>query len=454
MNGYITFEEIPEYKNSIVYEEVWGENEQTALKIIPYLDTPLIHDTYIYPSGESSGRTHLINFLRLCSIKQLKEQKEVFIKNKDTLSFQGLLFLTPIYRNLTSKIKLLLQWGFNPNIQLKDTPYASILDKLDASAKPLHSLDNLSDIKVFIQHGADIHAKTIFYPFAHAFYKATNIAEIKKVKDLKEFVDFSKYQCPIHLRTTIDFIVSCENFKFPQNLLNPKTWYVEHINEQLKISRQPLTLYQLAQIEGQKSKILYLKQFEDTLEVRRQEETQYQTIVQQLHPDKKYKLLIDAIKCDNSVVLEHLSSFNLTHRHSGYNLLHKSIALNNKRFMEKIVQDKLLSTSLCSYINYAYDNKKTQPFLYLYEKCKNEPEFKSTIDTIVQKINTKMETLQKFNTDREIMSLLPTTIIYFLTKEGYYFNNSIVIERIAKMEKSALDSILQNTPIEKKSFKL
>lgn len=457
LNSTINFTPLDKPKNSIEYANNWGINEGEAEKIIPHLNSPIIHDRYYYDDGNDSGYSHLINFFRLSQLSQLKSQKDVFIKNMEDSRFTGLLFLPSIYSicSLGDKAKLLLKWGYNPNIQLKDTPYSHLITQVGPEATPVHTFDKTSDLKNFIEHGADTHRKTIYYPFMKAFYDATKIKKITLNKHLRELIDFCKYY-PVP-KDELGNISYIEQFFNLTHLNSPhKSHAVDIYNAQLLLCQKPLTPYEFAKLEGKKSKILFLKQFESNEALLSEERKAYEAIVAQTNLKEKQKLLEMALKSDNNVLFDNLAQLNLIHHFSGYTLLHKAINYNNKRFIEKIVNEKLVDISSCGYLKYSYNQKKTASFLYFYHLQKNEAKFKEVVESIVSDISFNMQRLKKFATDKDIMSQLPTTIVYFLSQQGYYFENSLVIEKIAQMEKEKLTLILQINPAEpeKKSFKI
>lgn len=435
---------------------------QVVAILTPYLDSEVIKESFgYYGKIDKNAHNYLFEFLHKCTLKDLQLQKSIFIKNKDVPEFKGLLFFLAKWNSpdFLKKITTLLKWGYDPNVSLGETSYSDYfyspyLNKLDKGTKPIHLLNNVSHLKLFASHGADMQVKNQYYPFMKAFAQSSALDKIQTCADLITLHDYAKDN------TSIEYIKHIQDGLFYVKQYSPhekipsiiKDW-TDEINRELEISMKPLSIYEYNKLCGPKTLIQFLKQFEPSDNLLNEERQDYDKILKASNKDK-IKLLDWAIKKDNQYVLDRLSTIDLKELNSKTTFIHKTIKSNSLNWLKHIVENGLLDVYEHDYLRYAYDNIKTKPFIYLYS-------FEKTTDkvqAIVDSINKTMKSMKGYNTDQDILAFFPKTIISFLAKEGYHFDNSIILSQIIKDEKENLTQILQDPILdnlqEKKRFKL
>lgn len=427
------------------YENLHIINETNAEKLIKYLDSPIIKQYNITFRGKVKN-SHLTNFFFTCSLRQFELQKDIFIKNKDTPEFSSLLFTLGFLNTkrclIFEKVKLLLEWGYNPNVEFKDSGYQYVFPDFGDDVRPINMFVNINNSirLLLINHGADVHHKAQIYPFLKSFADCTQITKFTNIGHLQKLIDFYDKEHKKYVfhydydRFIYHFkqVIKHYNIKEANNMLNPyRVAYIKELNQKLQVSLEPLSIFQFFKILNKKRETEFLKKFENPQDITFQEKKEYETILN-AHPENKQQLIKNAIKQKNSYFFDNIENINLTFQNSKITALHYAICFNNLKLMKKIVEDKMLDITQYDYLYYAYRYQKSKAFIYLYEKGNN----KKNIDLVTNHINVQLNRLKKDNCDD--LSSLPTSIIYFLLEKGYHFNNQNLIEKLAIIEKKSL----------------
>lgn len=469
-------------KTDIYYSDFHSLSKQEANKIIPFLKTDIIHEK-MYDRENSA--THLQNFLKMATLEQLQSEKDFFIENKDnTLFLINLFYLAnnnymsgPL--KLDEKLKLFLSWGYNKNVtlgQLGDEIKNYVnMDKFDIGATMLHTASRKSVLRVLLNSGIDTTMKTQLYPTLRKLsvdsgikridtiddmiklYSYLNSKEIKKEEN--SVIDSYKYNLKwILFQNSKGFIFNDKSEKEKNQIQEVllKNWMIQEYNKSVEDGVNFYSAYDLAMYENQKTKILLLKPYENTQSVYEDEKKQLDKILLSKGVEKN-KLLSDAIRKDNQCVLNSLGLLDLQSVNRGRkNILHSIVRLGALNWAEKIVNNNLMDSEVedeqVSYLEYACSTNKSKLFILFYKKG-----WTQNLDSVVSTLNKNIEHYKTIGLDDDhILSCLPTTIIKFLADNGHYFNNTVLLEKIAKYEKEKLmiDLSSDKKETKKSSFKL
>lgn len=469
-------------KAAIYYNDLHNLSKEEANKIIPFLKTDIIHKK-MYDSVNSA--THLQNFLKMATLQQLQSEKDFFIENKDNILFlKNLFYLAnnnymsgPL--KLDEKLKLFLSWGYNKNVTLgqlgEEIKNYVNMDKFDIGATMLHTASRKSVLRVLLNSGIDTTMKTQLYP---TLRKLSVDSGIKRINTIDDMIGLYSYLNSKELKKEENSII--ENYKYnlkwilfqnsksfifkdksekEKNQIQEvllKNWTIQDYNKNVEAGFNFYSAYDLAMYENQKTKILLLKPYENTQSVYEEEKKQLDKILLSKGLEKN-KLLSDAIRKDNQCVLNSLGLLDLeTINKGGKNLLHKIVQLGALNWAEKIVNDNLMDSDVnseqISYLEYACSTNKSKIFILFYQNG-----WTQNLDSVVSKLNKNIEHYKTIGLDDDhILSCLPTTIIKFLADNGHYFNNTVLLEKIAKYEKEKLmiDLSVDKKETKKNSFKL
>lgn len=416
-----------------------------------------IHKQYnIY--GREESKSNLIHFLESVDIPTLKDKKDFFILHKDTPEFQGLLFYAD-----SKKIKLLLEWGYNPNVQLKDTPYQKYLTRLSPETTPLHKVVEINSVKSLMAYGAKHDAKAHLHPVERLFLKDSGITKIRTLEHIKHYLRFIHRNKNVYttsdnyknIISSLELLIAFNKGYPPSHTIKNNTM-IASVNNWLANCNQDETALERAESLKQKSKYLFLKTFCNPIDIAQFEEKEYKDLLLLANP---IMALSNAMKKDNHYLFNRLNTEHLKHLNpQKRNLAFYAVSNNCGQWLHKMLDSKLCDINYKdkfkqSLLHFAYDQNRPTMFEIIYNKPNLD---NSLIEEVVTNIQKNMAHFKSNGyTDKTIMEILPTTIIHFLVNQGHYFENKTLVEEIIKFEKDKLNNIMVVEPEpKKKSFKI
>lgn len=412
------------------------------------------------PLGESTPPAVEL-FFRKSTLKQLAAQEKLFKENMANPIYQRLLFATSAMLSQDKpyeKVALLLKWGWNPN-QVYIKPPHRESHTLYWAAEPhnatvLHAELTPRICELLVENGANTKALCQINSRYQALLKE-GITEIKTDEELARFIKLLN-----------------EN---PEVNSNAKSWYSEYktwtpeykkstlkyMNIDLAIAQKMFTPYELALHFQQKSKYKTLRQYEPQEDLQKVYQNKFEAIEEQINNNKLFaarKLLLAEMKTGNPYVLEQIERLKPI---IDQEVLFVCVRNNYGPWVKAIVENGWVEKEAVSKIG----NKETllmcattrnRPTLFKYLDAQG---YTHGIEEVVNSLNENMDAYAKDwegnqRTPEEVLTNMPTGIIYYLAKKGYTFHNDKIMAFVIGLEKDKLEeNISQLQPVEDKPVK-
>jgi hypothetical protein len=428
-------------------------------------ETDILHNNYTRQLKDKhyhSQMTLLQEIFCDSKLSYLKKNKQFFIDNKNDPHFQGLIFfcIPQIARDNKPQEKLifLLDCGYNPNITMnKKNMLFDIVDyKLPNGLEynvegltPLHYFINKATLEILIKYGANPQNTVKMYDYLNEFINESKITKIKNSQDLKKYVDFEfkRFDNTKEETYLVDLSWNPLFMEDRKNHLN-YTYLKDKINLWLKLAKEPnLTAYHLGLICENKQKYHYLKIFESQESLKEEEKLAALNILNLFedNPNKAFKLLSEEVKKTNHYIESHIKEFLPLFQNKTKEIVHHVIRDGSITLLKNLIENQyVVDNNKKNYLETAYKYHKTEAFILLFEHG-----FKNGLDKISSHISSRLE--GEFSSQK--LNQVSAGIVYYLSRNGYHFEHSKVIEKLIAHEQTLLQTV-ESKSVEKNNKKL
>lgn len=391
----------------------------------------------------SRGMTLLQEFFCHTPLGYLKKNKDFFIKNRNDPHFQGLmLFCIPSFGNsYKERLEFLLDCGYDPNVIINQKKMLIDIENYRMPNGHLYSMDGLTPLHYFlnkkplellIKYGANPNQTITMFEYLNDFCLENNISQIKTKKDIQNYLEFEKnYAKKIKEPTFFQELFSNMNDFIDSSYSN---LIKDRVNLWLKLSQEKnINAYRLAILCQDKQKHLLLKSFEskDTLEEEEKKVGQLILNKYSQNDTSAYSLMTQEIKKRNQYIEENIESFLPLFQNKEKDIFNRVLREGSMSLVKKLVDNQyVVDHDKATYLETCYTYHKTEVFSYLFEHG-----FKNGLEQVVSHINKRLEF------PFESLSHVSAGIVYFLSKNGYHFEHTKVMEKIIAYEKERLSQI-------------